>query len=81
MTDVIRKLTREQFQQFVEQYYDGFYGRRNQNMIQAFQTFYTQVEDPILSHLTDDERILDHIEKHYVEETESWPVYREAFGG
>jgi hypothetical protein len=63
--NVIRKLSRQQYQQFVENYYHGHYGQIT--MSTAFIKFYTQLDDPLLFSLEDEADLLDHIEANYVE--------------
>jgi hypothetical protein len=64
--NVIRKLSRQQYQQFVENYYHGQYPL-DHDMATAFMTFYTQLDDPLLFSIEDEADLLDHIEANYVE--------------
>lgn len=62
--NIIRKLTRNQFMEFVDNYYAGRY---TVPLPVAFVQFYTQVDDPLLFELAEEEKVLDHIETNYVE--------------
>jgi hypothetical protein len=62
--NILRKLTRQQYQQFIEDYY---HGRLGTDIAFAFIKSYTQVDDPLLFSGMDEGDLLDHIEKNYVE--------------
>jgi hypothetical protein len=66
---VVRKLSRDQYLQFIEDYYHGRFVSMQQvhkSLYEAFITRFGQVDDPFLYSLEEDQA-LDHIEKHYVE--------------
>lgn len=61
---VVRKLSRDQYLQFIEDYYHGRFSGKS--LHEAFTATFCQVDDPFLYALEEDQA-LDHIEKHYVE--------------
>lgn len=78
MENIVRKITRGQYQQFIDDYYHGRH--KGQRLGQAFcNTF--NIVDPSAFNDVNEEHALDHIESTYVESDVEWPVYQEAMGG
>jgi len=63
---ILKKLTTEQYQKFIYDYYNGAYPL-GMPISEAFTRFAFQIDDPLLFELVDDQDVLDHIQNHYVE--------------